>query len=91
MIILCGSDFGTRRVFAVHAFFAAGIFLMSLLSTSVLSGAAISPDHVGIESIAEPKTQENILWSQTFLHMVAVTVHYNAANVERTSQLVMVQ
>ncbi|KAL3982482.1 putative integral membrane protein [Acanthocheilonema viteae] len=112
LIILCGSDFGTRTVFAMHAFFAAGIFLMSLLSTFILSGAAVpysnfstlpdghnvlnhllikrkmnllsaqsgddifakssalesitskslrQPDHVvGVESVAEPKTQENV-------------------------------
>ncbi|VDK63645.1 unnamed protein product [Onchocerca ochengi] len=110
LIILCESDFGTRAVFAMHALFAAGIFLMSLLSTFILSGAAVpyshfsklpdnhnvfnnhllmkremnllseqsgddiffkssisnelatsKPDHVvGVELIAEPKTQENV-------------------------------
>ncbi|VDP12924.1 unnamed protein product [Onchocerca flexuosa] len=45
LIILCESDFGTRTVFAVHAFFAAGIFLMSLLSTFILSGAAVPYSH----------------------------------------------
>uniref|UniRef100_A0AAF5PI15 Uncharacterized protein n=1 Tax=Wuchereria bancrofti TaxID=6293 RepID=A0AAF5PI15_WUCBA len=39
--------------------------------STVSSRIYLRPDHVGIESIAEPKTQENILWSQTFLHMVA--------------------
>lgn len=45
LLILCGNDFGTRAVFAMHAFFAAGIFLMSLLSTFILSGAAVSYSH----------------------------------------------
>uniref|UniRef100_A0A0R3S322 MFS domain-containing protein n=1 Tax=Elaeophora elaphi TaxID=1147741 RepID=A0A0R3S322_9BILA len=113
LVILCGNDFGTRAIFAMHAFFAAGIFLMSLLSTFILSGAAVpysrfsklpvdhnvfnrllikremnllavqssgdifvksnalkesttskslrQPDHVvGVESVAEPKTLENV-------------------------------
>ncbi|VDK83691.1 unnamed protein product [Litomosoides sigmodontis] len=41
LIILCGSDFGMRALFAMHAFFAAGILLMSLLSTLILSGVAV--------------------------------------------------
>ncbi|MCP9265671.1 hypothetical protein DINM_021019 [Dirofilaria immitis] len=112
LIVLCDSGFGTRAVFAVHALFATGIFVMSLLSTFILSGVAVPyshfsklpsdhnvfnrllvkramnllsvqsdddvfvkssvlkkrttlqslrPDHVvGVESIAEPKTQENL-------------------------------
>ncbi|KAM3725558.1 Sodium-dependent glucose transporter [Dirofilaria immitis] len=112
LIVLCDSGFGTRAVFAVHALFATGIFVMSLLSTFILFGVAVPyshfsklpsdhnvfnrllvkramnllsvqsdddvfvkssvlkkrttlqslrPDHVvGVESIAEPKTQENL-------------------------------
>uniref|UniRef100_A0A915PJT8 Uncharacterized protein n=1 Tax=Setaria digitata TaxID=48799 RepID=A0A915PJT8_9BILA len=41
LIILCANNFGTRTVFAMHVFFAAGILLMSVLSTFILSGVAV--------------------------------------------------
>lgn len=41
LIILHGSGFGTRTLFATHAFFAIGAALSSLVSAPFLSGAAV--------------------------------------------------